>query len=162
QHAGDDPEWHQRRGDAGQPEVTHEAEHAAVATAPGSTSCATSARPASPRGCRHPGPQPPRRDRHRCRRSAGTSREQRQRTVTPAEPELVGTLPRTIAPLDEASASKRSRRSLGPVATAAAVVTLLLILVAVFAPLLAPYAPNAGRTADRLKGMGVGGHLLGT
>lgn len=49
---------------------------------------------------------------------------------------------------------------------AGAVVTLLLILIALFGPLLAPHDPVAGRITDRLKPPawlgGTRGHLLGT
>jgi peptide/nickel transport system permease protein len=37
-----------------------------------------------------------------------------------------------------------------------------MLLAAVLAPLIAPYAPNVGITADRLAGFGSHGHLLGT
>ncbi|HEY3673004.1 MAG TPA: ABC transporter permease [Acidimicrobiia bacterium] len=36
------------------------------------------------------------------------------------------------------------------------------VLVAVFAPVLAPYGPQEGELADRLQGVGTAGHLLGT
>jgi peptide/nickel transport system permease protein len=68
----------------------------------------------------------------------------------------------TALGLDEAPSSTRYRRSLGPAATVAAVIAVGLIIAAVFAPLIAPYAPNAGVTAQRLGGFGKGGHLLGT
>src|SRR5258708_4250910 len=57
---------------------------------------------------------------------------------------------------------RRRRKSRGPVATFAAVVVGAIVLAAALAPLIAPYAPNAGITADRLAGFGSHGHLLGT
>lgn len=39
---------------------------------------------------------------------------------------------------------------------------LLLVLAAIFAPIVAPYHPLTGSVADRLKGVGSPGHLLGT
>ena len=64
-------------------------------------------------------------------------------TVTLADPELVGTLPRTIAPLDEASPSKRSRRSLGPVA-----VTLKPSPDLVVSSVSGPASAESGQTAS--------------
>jgi peptide/nickel transport system permease protein len=57
---------------------------------------------------------------------------------------------------------QRRRKSLGPVATVAAFVVGATLLAAILAPLIAPYSPNVGVTADRLQGFGVHGHLLGT
>lgn len=48
-----------------------------------------------------------------------------------------------------------------PVARVAAFVILLLVLCAVFAPLVAPYPPNEAFPEYRLKGPGTDGHLLG-
>jgi peptide/nickel transport system permease protein len=59
-------------------------------------------------------------------------------------------------------AVRRRRKSLGPAATAAAVLVGATVLAAVLAPVIAPYAPNVGITADRLAGFGSHGHLLGT
>jgi peptide/nickel transport system permease protein len=56
----------------------------------------------------------------------------------------------------------KRRRSLGVAATIAAVIAALMIIVALLAPLIAPYAPNVGKTAQRLGGFGTRGHLLGT
>lgn len=47
-------------------------------------------------------------------------------------------------------------------AMAAAAVLLLLVLAAVFAPLVAPLDPLDGRLTNRLKPIGTEGHLLGT
>ena len=57
---------------------------------------------------------------------------------------------------------RRVWRRLGPVTIVAMVLGALLVLAAIFAPLVAPFAPNAGTVSDRLSGFGVGGHLLGT
>jgi peptide/nickel transport system permease protein len=54
---------------------------------------------------------------------------------------------------------RKSRHSLS--ATIAGAVVLLIILVALIGPFLVG-DPNAGETADRLKPVGTGGHLLGT
>jgi peptide/nickel transport system permease protein len=65
----------------------------------------------------------------------------------------------------EASAAGRIRHlagRLGPVTIVAIVLGVVLVLAAVFAPLVAPFAPNAGNVTDRLEGFGVHGHLLGT
>jgi peptide/nickel transport system permease protein len=51
---------------------------------------------------------------------------------------------------------------LGPATTIALVIALVIVGSAVLAPVVAPYAPNAGNAADRLLGFGVQGHLLGT
>jgi peptide/nickel transport system permease protein len=51
---------------------------------------------------------------------------------------------------------------LGPVTIIAMILGAVLVLASVFAPLVAPYAPNAGNVANRLEGFGVNGHLLGT
>ena len=65
-----------------------------------------------------------------------------------------------------ATAGDASRRAgpagSGPVTIVAMVLGAVLVLAAVFAPLVAPYAPNAGNVTDRLEGFGVHGHLLGT
>jgi peptide/nickel transport system permease protein len=66
--------------------------------------------------------------------------------------------------VDEA-APNRARRiwgRLGPVTVVAMILGGLLVLAAIFAPLVAPFAPNAGQAANRLWGLGVHGHLLGT
>ncbi|WFE74308.1 hypothetical protein [Roseinatronobacter sp. S2] len=47
-------------------------------------------------------------------------------------------------------------------AMAAAAVLLLLVLAAIFAPLVAPLDPLDGRLTNRLKPIGTEGHLLGT
>lgn len=49
-----------------------------------------------------------------------------------------------------------------PVAVAAALVVLALVLMAVFAPLLAPHDPFQGMTLKRLRPVGTEGHPLGT
>jgi peptide/nickel transport system permease protein len=41
-------------------------------------------------------------------------------------------------------------------------VIVLLVLMAIFAPLLAPADPAGGSTSDRLQGLGTPGHVLGT
>lgn len=48
-----------------------------------------------------------------------------------------------------------------PVARIAAFVILLLMLIAVFAPLIAPYPPNEAFPENRLQGVGTAGHILG-
>lgn len=53
-------------------------------------------------------------------------------------------------------------RRLGPATCIGMVLGSLMVLAAIFAPLVAPYSPNGGRVADRLLGYGVQGHLLGT
>lgn len=68
----------------------------------------------------------------------------------------------TAAPEVLVAGARRGRRRMGPVATIAGIAALGIVLVAVFAPLLAPYAPNVGQTARRLEGFGARGHLLGT
>jgi peptide/nickel transport system permease protein len=55
------------------------------------------------------------------------------------------------------------RRFLGNrVGVLATVIVLLLVLGAVFAPLLSPYDPLVGRPIERLQNIGSPGHLLGT
>lgn len=56
----------------------------------------------------------------------------------------------------------RGRRRLPAPARAAAVVVGLLVLVAIFAPLLSPADPLAGSLGQRLLPIGSPGHLLGT
>ncbi|WP_433891458.1 ABC transporter permease [Streptomyces sp. CA-111067] len=56
----------------------------------------------------------------------------------------------------------RSRRTLPLPAKIAAAVVLLVVLAALFAPLLAPSSPTQGSLADRLHTIGSSGHLLGT
>jgi peptide/nickel transport system permease protein len=48
-----------------------------------------------------------------------------------------------------------------PVARIAAFIIMLLILCAIFAPLVAPYPPNQAFSEFRLKGPGTAGHILG-
>jgi len=59
-------------------------------------------------------------------------------------------------------ARHRSWRMLGPTTIGAGVLAAVIVLGALFAPLIAPYAPNAGTVTDRLLGFGSHGHLLGT
>jgi peptide/nickel transport system permease protein len=61
----------------------------------------------------------------------------------------------------ERSVTRRKRRLPWSARIALAVI-VLIVLAAVFAPLLAPSAPNTGATAERLQGLGSHGHLLGT
>ena len=49
-----------------------------------------------------------------------------------------------------------------PVSVGCAVVLLLMVLIAVFAPLLAPYDPSQGTMLKRLSPIGTEGHWLGT
>ncbi|MCE7027187.1 ABC transporter permease [Jiella avicenniae] len=49
-----------------------------------------------------------------------------------------------------------------PLAVAGLVIVVLLILMAIFAPLIATDPPNQQNLADRLMAPGVGGHILGT
>jgi peptide/nickel transport system permease protein len=70
--------------------------------------------------------------------------------------------PLTALAATDVPVTKRQRRSLGPAATVAAVIAGGMIVVALLAPLIAPYAPNVGATAQRLGGFGARGHLLGT
>lgn len=80
---------------------------------------------------------------------------------------LISSDTRTVASpltteLSSTGTRQRRRKSLGPVATVAAFVVGATVLAAILAPLIAPYSPNVGVTADRLQGLGVHGHLLGT
>jgi len=65
----------------------------------------------------------------------------------------------------DAATERRTRRiwaRLGPVTVTAMALAGVLVVAAIFAPLVAPFAPNAGSAANRLEGLGVHGHLLGT
>jgi peptide/nickel transport system permease protein len=59
-------------------------------------------------------------------------------------------------------AKATSRRHLPLSAKIAAGVILLIVLVAIFAPLLTSYSPTRGSLTDRLQPIGSPGHLLGT
>jgi len=56
----------------------------------------------------------------------------------------------------------RRRLAKDPVTLVAAFVLLLIVLSAIFAPLLAPYDPYQGNVMARLKPVGFEGHVLGT
>lgn len=56
----------------------------------------------------------------------------------------------------------RSRLSRDPVTIGAGLVLAVIVLSAVFAPLLAPYDPYQGSIMTRMKPVGFEGHLLGT
>lgn len=56
----------------------------------------------------------------------------------------------------------RRRLAKDPVTIAAAFILLLIVLSAIFAPLLAPYDPYQGNVMARLKPVGFEGHILGT
>ncbi|WP_035984570.1 ABC transporter permease [Leptolyngbya sp. KIOST-1] len=49
-----------------------------------------------------------------------------------------------------------------PISVACACVLLALVLIAIFAPVLAPYGPSEGSLVDRLLPIGSAGHVLGT
>lgn len=53
-------------------------------------------------------------------------------------------------------------RALGTATVLSGLVAIIIVVVAVGAPLVAPYAPNQGNIADALEGLGAPGHLLGT
>jgi peptide/nickel transport system permease protein len=78
--------------------------------------------------------------------------------------DLVDSLsPSPLADLEEPEPVRdRSWRTLGPTTICAGIVAALIILGAIFAPLIAPYAPNSGNAANGLLGLGQHGHLLGT
>ncbi|WP_081880408.1 ABC transporter permease [Paenirhodobacter enshiensis] len=56
----------------------------------------------------------------------------------------------------------RKRLMRDPVTLIAAAVLVLIVLSAIFAPLLAPYDPFMGKITQRMKPVGFAGHLLGT
>ncbi|MDM0069940.1 ABC transporter permease [Variovorax sp. J31P207] len=56
----------------------------------------------------------------------------------------------------------RRRLSRDPIALISAGVLLVIVLGAIFAPLLAPYAPQQGQIMSRLRPIASAGHLLGT
>jgi len=56
----------------------------------------------------------------------------------------------------------RQRLSKDPVTIVSACILLLIVLSAIFAPLLAPYDPYQGNVMARLKPIGFEGHVLGT
>lgn len=70
----------------------------------------------------------------------------------------------TTEPVVVATSSRKAGRwrRLPIPARISAVVIGLVVLMALLAPLLAPDDPNFGVTAERLGGIGAGGHLLGT
>lgn len=49
-----------------------------------------------------------------------------------------------------------------PAALPALILFVIIVLCAIFAPVLAPYTPFEGSAAERLQGVGTAGHLLGT
>jgi peptide/nickel transport system permease protein len=59
-------------------------------------------------------------------------------------------------------ASVAMRLSRDPVAMVALAVIVLIVLAAIFAPLIAPYSPSTGSMIRRLKPIGYPGHPLGT
>ncbi len=59
-------------------------------------------------------------------------------------------------------ASVAMRLSRDPVAMVALTVIVLIVLAAIFAPLIAPYSPSTGSMIRRLKPIGFPGHPLGT
>jgi peptide/nickel transport system permease protein len=59
-------------------------------------------------------------------------------------------------------ASVATRLSRDPVAMVAFAVIVLIVLAAIFAPLIAPYSPSTGSMIRRLKPIGFPGHPLGT
>jgi peptide/nickel transport system permease protein len=59
-------------------------------------------------------------------------------------------------------ASVAMRLSRDPVAMVALAVIVLIVLAAIFAPLIAPYSPSTGSMIRRLKPIGFPGHPLGT
>jgi peptide/nickel transport system permease protein len=60
------------------------------------------------------------------------------------------------------SATRTSKRRMPLSAKIAGGVIVLIVLAAIFAPLLTSYGPNDGNLADALKSIGSPGHLLGT
>jgi peptide/nickel transport system permease protein len=63
---------------------------------------------------------------------------------------------------EERSAVGRLYRRVGLATTLAGLVALIIVLAAIFAPLVAPDSPNKGNIAQALSGFGKDGHLLGT
>src|SRR5258707_1012028 len=60
------------------------------------------------------------------------------------------------------SISRHRLRSVGPSTIGAGVIAAGIVLAAIFAPVIAPYAPNKGDIANALAGIGAHGHLFGT
>jgi peptide/nickel transport system permease protein len=75
-------------------------------------------------------------------------------------------LPETAVPVPQIDllpvSRRRSWRQLSPTTLVACALVAILVLVAIAAPLIAPFAPNAGTVSQRLLGIGAHGHLLGT
>ena len=72
---------------------------------------------------------------------------------------------KTVAPIEKSPgywAGVGKRFSRDKLAIAAGVLVLLLVLLAIFAPLIAPMDPYAGRTIRRLRPVGTAGFPLGT
>jgi peptide/nickel transport system permease protein len=86
-------------------------------------------------------------------------------TTSADDPVVIDLLAPGVAHEAASAAPRRRRRRRRHVRIStkiAGAVVLLIALMAAFAPLLAPYAPNAGNTSNRLLSFGTQGHLLGT
>jgi peptide/nickel transport system permease protein len=81
--------------------------------------------------------------------------------VTTYAPEMAVS-PGDLSDLADREGGRRLWQRLGPTTIIAMVVGGLIVGAAIFAPIVAPFAPNTGNVADRLSGFGVHGHLLGT
>jgi len=62
----------------------------------------------------------------------------------------------------ENTGSRRRRRRIPLTVVIPGTAIAVLVVVAAFAPVLAPHGPTAGSLQDRLQGIGTSGHLLGT
>lgn len=82
--------------------------------------------------------------------------------MTVLAPDLVADSSQLTDRTQEAKRTRHLLRRVGPATVIALAFAVVLIGAAILAPLVAPYAPNAGNANDRLLGFGVQGHLLGT
>jgi len=80
----------------------------------------------------------------------------------PAAPNVAVVVPRQEVESPGYWQQVRRRLAKDPVTLVAAFVLLLIVLSAIFAPLLAPYDPYQGNVMTRLKPVGFEGHVLGT
>jgi len=80
----------------------------------------------------------------------------------PAAPNVAVVAPRQEVESPSYWQQVRRRLAKDPVTLVAAFVLLLIVLSAIFAPLLAPYDPYQGNVMTRLKPVGFEGHVLGT
>lgn len=80
-------------------------------------------------------------------------------TLSPATPQALAPTGAVVAPVVRRPGRWRRLPVAGKIAAA---LILLIALVAVLAPVLAPQDPNLGVTSERLGDLGVDGHVLGT